>query len=64
MDDDAPETNAELRAELLEARDRVRRELEILESPSPIGGSPVNGSVLTVLEKELAEIEDALGRLN
>jgi hypothetical protein len=64
MEDDAPETNAELRAELLEARDRVRRELEILESPSTIGGSPVNGSVVTDLQKELAEIEEALGRLS
>jgi hypothetical protein len=64
MDDDAPETDAELRAELNEARDRVRRELEILSAPSSIGGPPDNGSVVADLRKELAEIEEALGRLD
>jgi hypothetical protein len=64
MDDNAPETDAELRAELNAARDRVRRELEILSAPSSIGGPPDNGSVVADLRKELAEIEEALGRLN
>jgi hypothetical protein len=64
MDDDAPETDAELRAELNEARERVRRELEILSAPSSIGGPPDNGSVVSDLRKELAEIEEALGRLD
>ena len=64
MDDDAPETDAELRAELMQARDRVRHETEILISPSSIGGGPPNGNVLADLRKELDEIEDALGRLS
>ena len=64
MDDDAPETDAELRAELMEARERVRHELEILFAPSSIGGPPDNGSAVADLRKELAEIEEALGRLD
>jgi hypothetical protein len=63
MDDDAPETDAELRAELMQARDRVRREIEILISPSSVGGGPPNAEVLADLRNELDGIEDALGRL-
>jgi hypothetical protein len=56
-DDDRP-----LDEQLMEARDRVRRELEILRSPSSIGGGADNRSVVADLEKELAELEDALAR--
>ncbi len=49
-----------LRPQLIEARDRLRRELEILLAPSSIGGSPDNRSVIADLETELREIEQAL----
>jgi len=48
-----------LREQLAEAIDRVRRELEILRSPSSIGGGADNRSVITALETELHELEDA-----
>ena len=54
-DDDKP-----IRPQLIEARDRIRRELEILAAPSSIGGSPSNGDVIAELQKELGEIEAAL----
>ncbi len=47
-----------LREQLAEAIDRVRRELEILRSPSSIGGGADNRSVVTALETELHD-EDA-----
>jgi hypothetical protein len=56
-DDDRP-----LDEQLIEARDKVRRELEILRSPSSIGGGADNRGVIADLEKELAELEDALAR--
>jgi hypothetical protein len=56
-DDDRP-----LDEQLIEARDRVRRELEILRSPSSIGGGADNRGVIADLEKELAELEAALAR--
>ena len=43
-----------LRAQLVEARDRIRRELEILLAPSSIGGAPNSGPVIADLERELA----------
>jgi hypothetical protein len=49
-----------LREQLTEARDRIRRELEILISPSSIGGGADSRSVIAALEQELAEIEAAL----
>ncbi len=49
-----------LREQLTEARDRVRRELEILRSPSSIGGGADNGSVVVDLETELGELEEAI----
>jgi len=49
-----------LREQLMEARDRIRRELEILRSPSSIGGGADSRSVIAALESELAEIEAAL----
>ncbi|HTX51317.1 MAG TPA: hypothetical protein VME40_18225 [Caulobacteraceae bacterium] len=64
MDDEAPESDSELRAELMQARDRVRRELEILSAPSSIGGPPDNAGAVADLRRELAELEAALGRLD
>lgn len=55
MSDDEP-----LREQLIEARDRIRRELEILRSPSSIGGGADSRSVIAALQSELAEIEAAL----
>jgi hypothetical protein len=49
-----------LRAQLVEARDKIRRELEVLRSPSSIGGGADSRSVIADLEHELAEIEAAL----
>ena len=46
--------------QLMEARDRIRRELELLITPSSIGGGADSRSVIAVLESELAQIEDAL----
>ena len=54
-DEDRP-----LRAQLMEARDRIRRELQILVAPSSIGGGADSRSVIAALEAELAQIEDAL----
>jgi hypothetical protein len=54
------ETDRELRAELTEARERLRRELEILKSPSTIGGGADNRSVIAALEAELQQVEDVL----
>jgi hypothetical protein len=49
-----------LRAQLVEARDKIRRELEVLRSPSSIGGGADSRSVIADLEHALAEIEAAL----
>ncbi|HEX3886942.1 MAG TPA: hypothetical protein VHW05_05555 [Phenylobacterium sp.] len=49
-----------LKAQLVEARDRIRRELEVLISPSTIGGGADSRGVIAALETELREIEDAL----
>jgi hypothetical protein len=54
---------APLGEQLNEAIDRVRRELEILQSPSTIGAAADDRSVIADLEKELAELEDALANL-
>ena len=48
-----------LRQQLDEAIDRVRRELEILRSPSSIGGRPDDGSVIADLEEEYRQLEEA-----
>jgi hypothetical protein len=45
--------------QLDEAIDRVRRELEILESPSSIGGGADSRSVVADLRSELQELEQA-----
>lgn len=54
------ESDRELREELMEARDKIRRELEILYAPSSIGGGADNRSVIAELQAELAQIEEAL----
>ncbi len=54
------DTDEDLRAQLIEARDKVRRELEILSAPSSIGGRSDDGSVVAALEAELKQLEEAL----
>jgi hypothetical protein len=49
-----------LRQQLTEARDKIRRELEILLTPSSIGGGSDDRGVIAELEAELAQIEEAL----
>ena len=56
------ETDEDLRAQLIEARDKVRRELEILSAPSSIGGGADDRGVVGELEAELRELEEALAR--
>ena len=58
--DEDPISDADLRAQLMEARDRIRRELEILQAPSSIGGGADNRSVIAELQAELAQIQQAL----
>ena len=53
------ESEKPLRAQLDDAIDRVRRELEILESPSSIGGGADSRSVVAALQTELKELQDA-----
>ena len=52
-----------MRDQLSEAIDKVRRELEILMSPSTIGGSADNRSVIADLEAELAALLKARAEL-
>ena len=54
------DTDPSLRAQLIEARDKVRRELEILSAPSSIGGGADDRSVVAALQAELRELEAAL----
>ena len=53
------ESDVPLRDQLDEAIARVRRELEILISPSTIGGGADNRSVIHDLEVELKELQEA-----
>ena len=53
------ESEKPLRDQLDEAIDRVRRELEILESPSSIGGGADSRSVVAALQLELRELQQA-----
>ena len=55
-DDDDPRP---LREQLDEAIDRVRREIEILRSPSSIGGGADSRSVLADLEAEYEQLRQA-----
>jgi len=58
-----PDPETPLREQLDEAIGRVRRELEILRSPSTIGGGPDDRSVIAELEAELAALREARGRV-
>ena len=53
-DDDRP-----LREQLDDAIEKVRRELEIIQSPSSIGGGADNRSVVADLEAELQALISA-----
>jgi hypothetical protein len=48
-----------LREQLDEAIDRVRRELEILQSPPTIGGGSDSRGVIAELEAEYRALEEA-----
>jgi hypothetical protein len=62
-----PNDDQKLRAELWEARAKVRHQIEIASSPSgiiPVGGASVdNRAVIAELEAELSQLEDALAGL-
>ena len=58
--DDAIVDDRELKAQLVEARDKLRRELEILISPTNVGGGADNREAISLLQAELRQIEDAL----
>jgi hypothetical protein len=58
-----PEPEKPLRAQLDEAIDRVRRELEILRSPSSIGGGADSRSVIADLEAEYRQLQEARANL-
>ena len=53
------EPDTPLREQLDEAISRVRRELEILRSPSSIGGGSDDRAVIAELEAELRELREA-----
>ncbi len=59
-DDDEDLTDADLHQQLIEARDKLRRELEILISPTNVGGGADNREAIALLRKELGEIEAVL----
>jgi hypothetical protein len=59
-DDDDDLTDADLHQQLIEARDKLRRELEILISPTNVGGGADNREAIALLRKELGEIEAVL----
>jgi hypothetical protein len=52
-----------LREQLAEAIDKVRRELEILQSPSTIGGGADDRSVVADLEAEYRALVEAQANL-
>jgi hypothetical protein len=57
------ETDKPLREQLDDAIARVQRELEILISPSSIGGGADNREVIAELEAELAQLKEARGHV-
>lgn len=59
-DDDEDLADADLHRQLIEARDKLRRELEILISPTNVGGGADNREAIALLRKELGEIEAVL----
>ncbi len=60
MTDIYTESDREMRDDLTAARDTIRHQLEVLISPSTIGGGADNREVIAELEAELAQIESAL----
>jgi hypothetical protein len=48
-----------LREQLSQAMDKIRRELEILQSPSSIGGGADNREVIAQLEAEYRDLKAA-----
>lgn len=59
IDDDEPD-DADLHRQLVEARDNLRRELEILISPTNVGGGADNREAIALLRAELRQIESVL----
>ena len=57
------ESEKPLREQLAEAIDKVRRELEILQSPSSIGGGADDRSVIADLEAEYRQLVEAQANL-
>ncbi len=53
------ESDRALRQQLDDAIAKVRRELEILEAPSSIGGGSDDASVIRELQDELRQLEEA-----
>ncbi len=58
--DDDDLDDADLHRQLIEARDTLRRELEILISPTNVGGGADNREAIALLRAELLKVEDAL----
>ncbi len=52
-----------LRQQLDEAIDKVRRELEILQAPSSIGGGSDDREVIAELEAEYRQLQEARARV-
>ncbi len=59
-DDEYPDDDEDLKGQLIEARDKLRRELEILISPTNVGGGADNREAISLLRAELRQIEDVL----
>ncbi len=60
MPDDDNLDDADLHKQLVEARDRLRRELEILISPTNVGGGADNREAIALMKAELQQIEAIL----
>ena len=58
-----PDIERPLRDQVDDAIAGIRRELEILRSPSTIGGGADNRAVIADLEQELAELREARAQL-
>jgi len=58
--DDEDLDGAELHEQLVEARDKLRRELEILISPTNVGEGADNREAISLLRAELKQIEAVL----
>jgi hypothetical protein len=60
MSDDQDLDDADLHQQLIEARDKLRRELEILISPTNVGEGADNREAIALLEAELSQVQTAL----